>query len=524
VQNTARASRVFRSAGAKGYLPEHPPSQPILPTDAQYELLPGVHANAAQRYAIDRLNEFLLSDERTFTLIGRAGTGKTTIVRAVVEQAKANRLFVGGGAVSHAAKEVLSESIGSTKVYTVAALLAIKLNEATGQFEPDAWARGEGMLPIAHLDLIVIDECSMISHGMMEEILELARPQAQVIFMGDNVQLPPIGDGDSESPTFSVSREEFTVKLTERVRQGEESPIVSLSDVLADNIEGAGALRALTPRLRVSDYDLGSDSGLVFVREERKAVEMLVSDLQADPGNPRGTKAVVFNNERYTKSSQSVLNLNRRIREELHGLGAATQFNPGEIVVAYASWSESRKFAPLVHNALSYVVVRSSKASDRRVRFRWMGQRFDQTYGVVDLTVRDHRGDEVTVPVVAARDLVRYRADLGRVRGALYYRLAEAFADIQYGYAVTSHKAQGATYRNVYVFEDNILGRSNPGSPVVKNKSFYVAVTRAAAKLVVVSEANPVFVAAAPAVVEDEGQAVLERLLASGVLKRASEL
>jgi hypothetical protein len=313
--------------------------------------------------------------------------------------------------------------------------------------------------------------------------------------------------------------------LTERVRQGEESPIVGLSDVLADNIEGLGALRALTARLRVSEHDQESDSGVIFVREERTAVEMLVKDLKADPGNPRGSKAVVFNNERYTRSSQSVLNLNRRIREELHGLGAATQFNPGEIVVAYSSWSEGRKFAPLVHNALSYVVVRASAASDRRVRFRWQGQRFDETYGVVDLVVRDHRGDEVQVPVVAARDLERYRADLKRVRGALYYRLAEAFADMQYGYAVTSHKAQGATYRNVYVFEDNILGSTNPGSAIVKNKSFYVAVTRAAAKLVVVSEANPEFVGVSgPARQESEGKAVLDRLLASGVLKRASEL
>ena len=77
------------------------------------------------------------------------------------------------------------------------------------------------------------------------------------------------------------------------------------------------------------------------------------------------------------------------------------------------------------------------------------------------------------------------------------------------------------------MFEDNILGGSNPGSPVVKNKSFYVAVTRAAAKLVVVSEANPEFVPApglAELESESEGRAVLERLLASGVLKRASDL
>ncbi|NNE70870.1 MAG: ATP-binding domain-containing protein, partial [Rhodothermales bacterium] len=258
------------------------------------------------------------------------------------------------------------------------------------------------------------------------------------------------------------------------------------------------------------------------VQEERQAVEMIVQDLKADPGNPRGTKAVVFNNERYRKSSQSVLNLNRRIREELYGLGAATQFNVGEIVVAYATWSEGRKYAPLVHNALSYVVEEAGEEYERRLRFRWKGHRFNELYHVLDLTLRDHHGALVTVPVVARRDLQRYRNDLSRVRGALYYRLAEAFADIHYGYAVTSHKAQGATYENVYVFEDNILGSTNPGSAVVKNKSLYVAVTRARRKLVVVSEENPRSTAVEP--VTEEGQDVLKRLLASGVLKRASEL
>lgn len=482
----------------------------------------GLIPTPSQGIAIQRLGEFLTSPSRTFTLIGRAGTGKTTIVRTLVDRALKDGLFVGGAAVSHAAKEVLGESMGAKRVHTVAALLAIKLNESTGQFEPDEWSRGQGLLPIAHLDLVIIDECSMISASMMHEILVLAREDAKVLFMGDSVQLPPIGDGEADSPTFSVSGPRNTVKLTERVRQGEDSPIVTVSDIIADNIETSGALRALTVRDRKSRVGAEEGSGLQFVRSEQDAVEMIVHDLKADTGNPRGTKAVVFNNERYRKSSQSVLNLNRRIREELYGLGAAKQFNPGEIVVAYSTWSEGRKYAPLVHNAMSYAVVRAGQEYERRLRFRWKGQGFDERYAVLDLTLEDHNQEEVTIPVVARKDLSKFRSDLQRVRGALYYRLAEAFADIHYGYAVTSHKAQGATYERVYVFEDNILGSTNPGSPIAKNKSLYVAVTRARKKLVIVSEENPEM----PPVERPlpEGEAVLKRLLANGVLKRASEL
>ncbi len=458
-----------------------------------FELLPGVFANQGQREAIGKLLAFLRSDDRTFTLIGRAGTGKTTIVKNILESAAKAQMRVGGGAVSHAAKEVLGESIGEKRVHTVASLLAIKLNETTGNFEPDLNARRSGQVPIRGFDLLVIDEASMISRDMMDEMLSEAHPGAKIIFMGDNVQLPPIGDGDDESPTFSVSQPRNLARLTERVRQGEDSPIVSVADLLAANIEGEGVLRALRPRNRITDYDADSDAGVIFSHDEDEVVRMLVSDLAKDPGNPRGTKAIVFNNEWYENSSQSVLNLNRTIREILFADAARIQFNIGEIVVSYAQWSPSPKEPPSVFNAISYVVEAVSDPYEQQVKAKWKGSRLNEAYSVIDLTLRDHKNRRVIVPVIAMSDLERYRSDLNnpkKVSGALFFRLSEAFANIQYGYAITSHKAQGSTYRNVYVFEDNIVGKTNRSSAVTKNKSLYVAVTRPSHKLVMHSRRN----------------------------------
>ncbi len=66
------------------------------------------------------------------------------------------------------------------------------------------------------------------------------------------------------------------------------------------------------------------------------------------------------------------------------------------------------------------------------------------------------------------------------------YAFKEQFADLQYGYAITSHKAQAQTYKNVYVLEDDIMGLANV-KPVTKFKSFYVAVSRPSKKLVIFS-------------------------------------
>lgn len=74
-----------------------------------------------------------------------------------------------------------------------------------------------------------------------------------------------------------------------------------------------------------------------------------------------------------------------------------------------------------------------------------------------------------------------------------YYSAMEymgmTYGDVDYGYAITSHKAQGSTYRNVYVFEDNILGVTK-ASVQNRNQSLYVATSRASHKLVMVGKRN----------------------------------
>ena len=72
----------------------------------------------------------------------------------------------------------------------------------------------------------------------------------------------------------------------------------------------------------------------------------------------------------------------------------------------------------------------------------------------------------------------------------LAFKLKGEFANLEYGYAITSHKAQGSTYTNVYVMEDNILGPTNGSDVKAKNQSLYVAVSRPTTKLVMISSSQ----------------------------------
>jgi ATPase subunit of ABC transporter with duplicated ATPase domains len=110
------------------------------------------------------MEQFLASDKEEFTLIGKAGTGKTTIMKEVLMRAQEKDPFISIGiaAVAHKAKQVLSNTLGGDvthDAHTVASLLGMKEDpERPGNYAPDPYS----MNPpgIKTLDIIIVDEAS----------------------------------------------------------------------------------------------------------------------------------------------------------------------------------------------------------------------------------------------------------------------------------------------------------------------------------------------------------------------------
>lgn len=460
----------------------------------KYELFPGVYANKGQQEALDLLEEFLKSNEKEFTLIGRGGTGKTTIIKKVLSQL--NGKSVMGMTVAHKAKKVLGRSIGRDKVKTFASATANKMNETTGKFEPDMYARQQGRVPISSVDVLIVDEASMISPKMRDEINSLIRQGTKVIYMGDNAQLPPVGESE-DSPVFNL-KNQYTLK--EKMRQAKTSPIIDVGSVVADNIEGETKLVAIKDR--VSKFDEESKSETVFVSDDNVAIDMMITDIKNAKMNPDFVKAVTFNNENHN-ASQSVKNLNIKIRAKLWGDKASNQLNVGEMLTAYDSYAKVPKPTEddmIIHNSEDFVVKAFTETSVKntvKVASREKGERsFTYNYNVLDVELIDDEGKPIkgnSVTMIANSSKAQYEADMARLwkeDSQLAIALKGQFANLQYGYAITSHKAQGSTYTNTYVFEDNILGPTNGGDTITKNKSLYVAVSRPTTKLVMISDRN----------------------------------
>ncbi|MCZ2344511.1 MAG: ATP-dependent RecD-like DNA helicase [Bacteroidales bacterium] len=123
--------------------------------------------------------------EKFLILTGGPGTGKTTIVRAIIEIFAAKNLRLALCAPTGRAAKRLTESTGR-EAKTIHRLL--EFDAASGNFR-----RGkENPLDI---DLLVVDESSMMDVVLANQLLRAVPPWASLLLVGDIDQLPSVGAG-----------------------------------------------------------------------------------------------------------------------------------------------------------------------------------------------------------------------------------------------------------------------------------------------------------------------------------------
>jgi exodeoxyribonuclease V alpha subunit len=209
-----------------------------------------INYNTEQTRAIE-----LMRLRKSFILIGAAGTGKTTTIRGVVELAireigipplphsiEHKHLNQGTPAIACVAytrravnniKRAMPDEL-ATNCITIHKLLEYGpvyseiIDErgnvrTTMRFEPNRTAYNP--LP-AEIDILIIDEASMVSIELYELVTNAMAHKMQIIFVGDIQQLPPVFG----SAILGYKMLELpTVELTQVYRQALESPIIRLA-------------------------------------------------------------------------------------------------------------------------------------------------------------------------------------------------------------------------------------------------------------------------------------------------------
>ena len=176
-----------------------------------YEQLNNIKMHAAQRDAVK-----MAINNGVSIVTGGPGTGKTTIVKCIMQifrqMGKKVKLLAPTG---RAAKR-LSESCG-TEASTIHRALEV-------DFGPQMFKYNSlNKLPF---DVVIVDEISMVDIQLMYYLIRALKRGAQMVFVGDKDQLPSVGAGNVLRDMLE-SDQIPKVCLTQIYRQSENSLIIT---------------------------------------------------------------------------------------------------------------------------------------------------------------------------------------------------------------------------------------------------------------------------------------------------------
>ncbi len=192
---------------------------------------------------------------KMMVLTGGPGTGKTTILNAIIQVFAENKAKILLAAPTGRAAKRMSEASGR-EARTIHRLLEYSPKE-------DGFARNEDN-PLA-CGLLVVDEASMMDTMLAYHLLKAAPLGATVIFVGDIHQLPSVGPGNVLGDLIA-SGAMPVVELVEVFRQAAESEIICNAHCI-----NRGEIPNLaSSRDRLSDF--------YFMRQDdpEKVVEIIV--------------------------------------------------------------------------------------------------------------------------------------------------------------------------------------------------------------------------------------------------------
>ena len=452
--------------------------------------------NKSQNEALIKLGAFLfdrpassLANDRLFVLRGYAGTGKTSIVGALVKLFDEQRMPVRLMAPTGRAAKVFSAMAGHP-AYTIHKSI---YRQQKFNVEMEGFALTENRQSGV---LFICDEASMISTlnegspfgtgNLLDDLIEYvyAGTDCRLLLVGDSAQLPPVGQ--QRSPALDVDHlrgyglEVMTAELTEVARQQLDSGILynatQLRNIL---IQGGDDLQKLPIILNKEYGDVVRVDGYEFLEE--------LSSSYSREGLDE-TVIITRSNARANKFNQGVRN---QILEREEELSAGDR-----LIVVKNNYYWGKEFDQLPFIANGDVVTVERVVSTINL----YGFRFAR----VDIALPDYdietevivlldvlMVDGPNLPITRQQELFfRVAQDYPQCRNQrdLYKAVKENpyfnALQVKYAYCVTCHKSQGGQWQDVYLD----LGYINPehlGPDFYR--WMYTAFTRARSRLYLVN-------------------------------------
>lgn len=361
-------------------------------------------------------------------IAGFAGTGKTTLVKVIIDSLKLTADQVAYVAYTGKAAQVL-RSRGCMNAKTAHKLLYKSvLNEKTEKFYH---------IPLRYLDnpyrIIVVDEVSMLPKEMWELLLS---HHIHVLALGDPGQLPAIGANNNDVLAKPH------IFLDEVMRQSQDSEIIHLTMNIREN--------------RPLELFDGQDVRVVDQEELKQ------------PGIWKWPNQILVgkNATRYA--------VNNFIRTNLYGKTSAMPENGDKVICIRNNWNAANASGDALVNGLTGTI---ENIQEQRPVNIFAEKTFKADF------VPDFEGSGVFAGLEMDQCIfVEHRQSKNKIHPE--WSIPREFQPEQfdYGYAITTHKSQGSEYDKVLVLEEFLKGQGSTEHA----RWLYTAATRASQKLIIV--------------------------------------
>ena len=370
-----------------------------------------------------------------YTVIsGYAGTGKSTLVKFIIDALDVDKDDVCYAAFTGKAAEVLRKK-GNKNSCTLHRLLYDHVPRPGGGFFRKAKPRLE-------YDIVVVDEVSMVPKEMMDLLFS---HKAYIICLGDPFQLPPV-DKNSDNHLLDNPH----IFLDEIMRQAEESEIIRLSMAIREG----------------KPLELFQGENVQVIDKKDFVTGMMT---WAD-------QVIVAKNATRALYNESIRKM----------LGHGPEPEDGDKVVCLRNyWDDlSDNGDALVNGTIGYLKL----PVDKNVIFPAFAKTKVKSVMGIEADIYTEEGNCYPL-VVADKNMImtntksidwRDSYALGRLKARIGDIVPKEMA---YGYAITCHKAQGSEWNKILVVEENY-----PFDKVEHARWLYTAVTRASEKLVLVRQ------------------------------------
>jgi hypothetical protein len=424
---------------------------------------------------------------------GPAGTGKSTLMSALILEAVYREYRVAIAAPTHKAAKVLSRMLGRLSDATEQPLpqpvtihSLLKLVPAPSRPGQPEMLKQKGQPSLRDFDLLIVDECSMIGKELHRYIMEaVEEADIALLFTGDSCQLQPVNEY-RKSPSFTTGTRYV---LTEVLRH--DGAMLKLA-TRARKLERPQVLADAEGGTQVVTYDSSAELRSGWLRH--------LTEL----GDAAATSPVMLC---WTNANRR--QFNREARRQLHG-PEVPDFMVGDQLVTLSAYMDGDQV--LIPNNAD-VNVTAARYLDEY----WVLDKYSYSAWELELD------GEYTVHVLSDDSKLAYKRDIKELGASIsgelkpaearvaeliarlpggggfqaeaelraakqardavhrrwaleYFPLKEHFIEVDFGFACTIHKSQGSTFPHVYVWND--YERSSE-----RKELLYVAITRASQTL-----------------------------------------